>query len=212
MTCDMSDNDNGKADRSSTVTRSTGETSISVCVALDGTGRAQVHTGLLFLDHLLASFAKHAMLDLTVKSESLDGINHHLVEDTAIAVGAAIDRAMGTRHGITRFGHASVPLDESLADAVVDLVRRPFVHLSLSLEPAAGQSPAIEDMAKEDVNHFFQSLLENMASCIHLEVRYGSNDHHKAEAAIKSVAVALRAALAIDTKRAGAPPSTKGSM
>lgn len=197
--------------RRASLRRSTGETEVSVSVNLDGSGRADIDTGVKFLDHMLASLAKHAMLDLDVDARSLDDIRHHLVEDAAIAVGSAIDKALGDRAGITRFGHASVPLDESLAEATMDLVRRPYVRTSLSLKPAA-ESPSIEDMPKEDVEHFFQSLLDNMASCVHLDVRYGENDHHKAEAAIKSVAVALRAAAAIDTKRAGAVPSTKGSM
>ena len=213
---DHNNNNNSSSDnpsRSATVTRTTSETSVSVKVDLDGDAvLINADTGLKFLDHMLVSFAKHAMINLTVKSESLDGIHHHLVEDTAIAVGCAIDEALGKRLGITRFGHASVPLDESLAEAVIDLVRRPYVRLSLLLEPVGNSNQKIEDVAKEDVIHFFQSLLDNMAACIHLDVRYGTNDHHKAEAAIKSVAVALRAALAIDTKRAGASPSTKGSM
>jgi len=197
--------------RSATEERATGETRISVSVSLDGDGAASVSTGLSFLDHLLVSLAKHSMIDMTIKAESLDGIKHHLVEDTAITVGAAIDKALGDRAGIARFGHASVPLDESLAESTIDLVRRPYVRVSLALKPS-GQNPAIEDMPQEDVEHFFQSLLENMAACIHLDVRYGQNDHHKAEAAVKSLAVSLRAALAIDTKRAGGAPSTKGSM
>ncbi len=201
----------GGVTRSATVQRRTKETAISASVNIDGRGDADVHTGLRFLDHLLASLAKHAMLDLTAKAESLDGINHHLVEDTAIAVGGAIDRALGGRDGITRFGHASVPLDEALAEATIDMVRRPYARVSLSLKPA-GENPSIEDMPKEDVEHFFQSLLYNMAACVHLDVRYGENDHHMAEAAIKSLAIALREAVATDTKRAGAAPSTKGSM
>lgn len=199
------------AGRSATEERATGETRISASVSLDGDGAASVSTGLSFLDHLLVSLAKHSMIDMTVKAESLDGIKHHLVEDTAITVGAAIDKALGDRAGIARFGHASVPLDESLAESTIDLVRRPYVRVSLALKPS-GQNPAIEDMPQEDVEHFFQSLLENMAACVHLDVRYGQNDHHKTEAAVKSLAVSLRAALAIDTKRAGGAPSTKGSM
>ncbi len=215
---DNNDNDGGattiataRRRRSATEERATGETRVSASVSLDGDGAASVSTGLGFLDHLLVSLAKHSMINMTVKAESLDGIKHHLVEDTAITVGAAIDKALGDRAGIARFGHASVPLDESLAESTIDLVRRPYVRVSLALKPS-GQNPAIEDMPQEDVEHFFQSLLDNMAACIHLDVRYGQNDHHKAEAAVKSLAVSLRAALAIDTKRAGGAPSTKGSM
>lgn len=191
--------------------RVTKETDVYASVNLDGAGMSSATTGLNFLDHLLASFAKHAMLDLTVKARSLDDIRHHLVEDTAITVGGVIDQALGQRNGIVRFGHASVPLDESLADATVDLARRPYVRLSLSLKPA-DENHSIEDVPNEDVEHFFQSLLNNIAACIHLEVRYGQNDHHKAEAAIKAVAVALRQALEMDEGRAGQSPSTKGSL
>ena len=195
--------------------RRTGETSVSVSVNMDGTGSSSADTGLAFLDHMIASFGKHAMLDLDLKAESLDGIRHHLVEDAAIALGSTIDKALGDRAGIRRFGHASIPLDESLAEATVDLVRRPYVRVSLSLGPGGegggGGGGSIEDVAKEDVEHFFHSLLQNVCACMHLAVRYGENDHHKAEAAIKSVAVALRAAAAADPAQAGVP-STKGSM
>ena len=191
--------------------RITKETDVYASVNLDGAGTSTMNTGLNFLDHLLASFAKHALLDLTVKATSLDDIRHHLVEDTAITVGNVIDQALGKRNGIVRFGHASVPLDESLADATVDLARRPYVHLSLSLKPA-DMNQSIEDVPKEDVEHFFQSLLNNIAACIHLDVKYGQNDHHKAEAAIKALAVALRQALQVDQRRAGQSPSTKGSL
>ena len=204
-----SNNDSVDKKRDATINRTTKETSVSAYVDLDGVGESDVNTGLHFLDHLLASFAKHSMIDVRVKSESLDSIKHHLIEDTAITVGSAIDDALGTRDGIVRFGHASVPLDESLAMATVDLVRRPYVRVSLSLS-SNGQD--IEDMPTEDVDHFFQSLLYNIAACIHLDVKYGQNDHHKAEAAIKSVAVALRKALEIDSRRAGASPSTKGLL
>lgn len=190
--------------------RRTKETDVSVSVNLDGSGSLAVDTGLAFLDHMIASFGKHAILDLDVRAESLDGIHHHLVEDTAITLGAAIDEALGDRAGIARFGHAAVPLDEALAETVVDLVRRPFVRVSLSLKPEAGGA-RIEDVAKEDLDHFFGSLFQSMTACVHLCVRYGENDHHKAEAAIKSAAVAFREAAAPDQRRAGAP-STKGSM
>lgn len=196
--------------RTSTIQRRTKETDVSVTVDLDGSGSTTVDTGLAFLDHMIASFGKHAMLDLNLKSESLDSIHHHLVEDTAITLGAAIDEALGDREGITRFGYASVPLDESLAETTMDLVRRPFVRASLSLSPGT-DGARVEDVAKEDLDHFFQSLFQSMTACVHLCVRYGENDHHKAEAAIKSAAVALRTAAAPDSKRVGAP-STKGSM
>ena len=192
--------------RKSSVNRSTKETSISVSVNLDGTGKTTVQTGIDFLDHLITSFGKHGMMDLKVIAKSNDKIKHHLIEDTAITMGLAIDKALGTRSGITRFSYASVPMDESLAEASIDLVKRPFWKLVLSIN-----QNTIEDISKEDLEHFFQSFLQNLNSCVHLIVKYGDNDHHKVEAAIKSLAVAFREASSYDKKQKGIP-STKGSM
>ena len=192
--------------RKSSVNRSTKETSISVSVNLDGTGKTTVQTGIDFLDHLITSFGKHGMMDLKVIAKSNDKIKHHLIEDTAITMGLAIDKALGTRSGITRFSYASVPMDESLAEASIDLVKRPFWKLVLSIN-----QNTIEDISKEDLEHFFQSFLQNLNSCVHLTVKYGDNDHHKVEAAIKSLAVAFREASSYDKKQKGIP-STKGSM
>ena len=192
--------------RKSSVNRSTKETSISVSVNLDGTGKTTVQTGIDFLDHLITAFGKHGMMDLKVIAKSNDKIKHHLIEDTAITMGLAIDKALGTRSGITRFSYASVPMDESLAESSIDLVKRPFWKLVLSIN-----KNTIEDISKEDLEHFFQSFLQNLNSCIHLTVKYGDNDHHKVEAAIKSLAVAFREASSYDKKQKGIP-STKGSM
>jgi len=192
--------------RSSKVKRETKETGVTVSASIDGTGKTSVETGVSFVDHLIAAFGKHAMLDLEVKARSKDGIAHHLIEDTAIAVGSAIDGALGNRAGVARFSHASVPMDESLAEASVDLVKRPFYKLALSIKRAR-----VEDVSKEDLEHFFQSLLQNLNSCIHLTVKYGDNDHHKVEAAMKSLAVAFRAACSRDPRQKGIP-STKGAM
>ena len=192
--------------RKSSVNRSTKETSISVSVNLDGTGKTTIQTGIDFLDHLITSFGKHGMMDLKVIAKSNDKIKHHLIEDTAITMGLAIDKALGTRSGITRFSYASVPMDESLAEASIDLVKRPFWKLVLSIN-----QNTIEDISKEDLEHFFQSFLQNLNSCVHLIVKYGDNDHHKVEAAIKSLAVAFREASSYDKKQKGIP-STKGSM
>jgi imidazoleglycerol-phosphate dehydratase len=192
--------------RKSTIKRSTKETNVIVSVNIDGTGKTSINTGINFLDHLIIAFGKHAMLDLTVKAKSNDKIEHHLIEDTAITIGAAIDKALGNRSGITRFSYASVPMDESLAEASIDLVKRPYYKLTLSMKRTK-----IEDISKEDIEHFFQSLLQNLNSCIHLTVKYGDNDHHKVEAAIKSLAVAFRTASSKDKKQKGIP-STKGAM
>ena len=192
--------------RKASVNRSTKETTISVSVNLDGTGNTRIKTGINFIDHLITSFGKHGMMDLKVNAKSNDGIEHHLIEDTAITIGQAIDKALSSRSGITRFSYASVPMDESLAEASIDLVKRPFWKLTLSLK-----RNKIENVSKEDLEHFFQSLLQNLNSCIHLTVKYGDNDHHKVESAIKSLAVALRYASSSDKKQKGIP-STKGSM
>jgi len=188
------------------VNRSTKETTVSVSVNLDGTGKTSIKTGINFLDHLITAFGKHGMMDLTVNAKSNDKIEHHLIEDTAITIGLAIDKALGNRSGITRFSYASVPMDESLAEASIDLVKRPFWKLTLSIK-----RNKIEDVSREDLEHFFQSLLQNLNGCIHLTVKYGENDHHKVEAAIKSLAVAFRTACSHDKKQKGIP-STKGTM
>ena len=192
--------------RTSKIKRSTKETEVSVSVNLDGVGKTSVKTGISFLDHLITSFGKHSMIDLQVKSKSNDNIEHHLIEDTAITIGSAIDKALGNRSGIKRFSFASVPMDESLAEASLDLIKRPYSRLELSIKRSN-----IEGISKEDIEHFFKSLLQNLNCCIHLTVKYGENDHHKIESAIKSLAVALRTATSKDTKQKGIP-STKGAM
>ncbi len=192
--------------RKSEIKRTTKETDVAVSVNIDGTGKTITNTGIEFLDHLISALGKHSMIDLQVKAKSRDKIEHHLIEDTAIAIGSAIDKALGNRTGITRFSYASVPMDESLAEASIDLVRRPYYNLILLTKRAK-----IEGMSKEDIEHFFQTLLQNLNSCIHLTVKYGDNDHHKIEAAMKSLAVALRIAASKDKKQKGIP-STKGAM
>ncbi len=192
--------------RTSKIKRTTKETDVTVSVNLDGQGKTSVTTGISFLDHLITAFGKHSMMDLQVKSKSVDKIEHHLIEDTAITIGLAADKALGNRSGIVRFSYASVPMDESLAEASIDLVKRPYSKISLSLK-----RNKIEDISKEDLEHFVQSLIQNLNSCIHLTVKYGENDHHKIEAAIKSLAVAFRIASSKDKKQKGIP-STKGAM
>jgi len=188
------------------INRKTKETEVSVTVNLDGNGKISVKTGVSFLDHLITSLGKHAMLDLTLKAVSKDGIAHHLIEDTAIALANAIDLALGNRSSITRFGHASVPMDESLAEASLDLVKRQYHKIDLGIE-----RNQIEGISKEDLEHFFRSFAQNLNICIHITVKYGKNDHHKIEAAIKAFAIAWRAAASYDKKQKGIP-STKGAM
>ena len=188
------------------INRKTKETEVSVTVNLDGNGKISVKTGINFLDHLITSLGKHAMLDLTLKAVSKDGIDHHLIEDAGIALANAIDLALGNRSSITRFGHASVPMDESLAEVSLDLVKRQYNKIDLGIE-----QNKIEGMSREDLEHFFHSFAQNLNSCIHITVKYGKNDHHKIEAAIKAFAVAWRTASSYDKKQGGIP-STKGAM
>ena len=188
------------------IVRKTKETEVSVIINIDGNGKIFVKTGLPFLDHLVISLAKHAMFDLKLNAVSKDEIDHHLVEDTAIALGNAMEESLGNRAGIVRFGYASVPMDESLAEASLDLVKRQYHKIELSII-----RNQIEGITKEDLEHFFRSLSQSLYSCIHISVKYGENDHHKIEAAIKAFAVAWRTASSLDKKQKGIP-STKGAM
>jgi imidazoleglycerol-phosphate dehydratase len=192
--------------REASVERRTNETSIRVRLVLDGDGRAQVETGLGFLDHMLTSLAKHARLDLELACEGdLEIDDHHTAEDCALALGQALDRALGDRRGIRRFGHAYAPLDEALARAVVDLSGRPWPEVSLDF-----RRETIGEIATENLTHFFQSLAIAGRMALHVDVLRGENDHHRAEAAFKALALALRDALAEDGS--GEVPSTKGVL
>jgi imidazoleglycerol-phosphate dehydratase len=193
--------------RTGEVTRKTKETDITVRVALDGTGRAEARTGVAFLDHMLHSLATHSLMDVKVSAKG--DLQHHIVEDVGIALGKAIGEALGDRAGIRRFGDAVVPMDDALALAAVDLVKRPYSVLDLKL-----QRVVLEDAPREDLEHFFGSLAQALEATVHIKILEGSNDHHKFEAAVKAFALALREAAAPDPRRAKArgPPSSKGSM
>ena len=188
------------------INRKTKETEVSVNVNLDGSGKVSVKTGISFLDHMITSLAKHSMLDLKLNAVSKDGIAHHLIEDTGIALANAMDLSLGNRSGIVRFGYASVPMDESLAEASLDLVKRPYHKIDLVIE-----RKEIEGISREDLEHFFQSFAQNLNICMHITIKYGKNDHHKIEAALKAFAIAWRAAAGPDKKQKGIP-STKGAM
>lgn len=188
------------------INRKTRETEVSVTVNLDGKGKIDVKTGISFLDHMIISIAKHSMIDLKLKATSKDGITHHLIEDTAIALANAMDSSLANRSGIVRFGYAVIPMDESLAEVSLDLVRRPYHKIDLRIE-----RNQIEEISKEDLEHFFSSFAQNLNACTHITVKYGENDHHKIEAALKAFAVAWRSAVSIDKKQKGIP-STKGAM
>lgn len=192
--------------RKSKVERQTKETSVRVELNIDGKGNTSVETTIPFLDHLAGTIGKHAMMDLKIVAKSKDKIVHHIAEDVAITFANALDKALGNRAKIYRFGHAIVPMDDSLAYAAIDLVKRQYYAIDLKLSRMN-----IEGMSKEDLEHFFRSFAQNVNACIHLNVQYGENDHHKVEAATKALAVALREAVTIDKKGRGIP-STKGSM
>jgi imidazoleglycerol-phosphate dehydratase len=194
------------AARKARVERVTKETSVTVEVNIDGSGTTKINTGLAFIDHLITSVGKHSMIDITLTGKSNDGIVHHLAEDVAIALSQTIDKALGDRARIVRFGSAMVPMDEALAYVAIDLVKRQYQKIELKLERAS-----IEGIPREDLEHFVRSLLQNLNACTHMVVEYGDNDHHKVEAALKALALALRAAADVDAKRRGIP-STKGAM
>ncbi len=192
--------------RRARIERVTKETAVTVQVNIDGTGKTNIKTGLSFIDHLVTSIGKHAMIDITLNGKSNDGIVHHLAEDVAIALAQTIDKALGERERIARFGYALVPMDEALAYASIDLVKRPYQKVELKLT-----RDDIEGVPREDLEHFSRSLVQNLNACTHMVVQYGENDHHKVEAALKALAVALRMAASIDSRRKGVP-STKGAM
>jgi len=194
------------ARRKARIERVTKETAVNVSVNLDGTGKTHVKTRLSFIDHLITSIGKHAMIDITLNGESKDDIVHHLAEDVAIALAQSIDKALGDRAKIIRFGYALIPMDEALAYVSIDLVKRQFYNVQLKLT-----RDSIEGIPREDLEHFARSLVQNLNACIHMVVEYGENDHHKVEAALKAFAVALRMASNVDSRRKGVP-SAKGAM
>ena len=191
--------------RSATVQRRTKETSIEVTLDLDGDGRADIVTGLPFLDHMLTALTLHARFNLTLRATGdLEVDDHHTVEDCGLALGEALDEALTHRQGIARFGSAYVPLDEALARAVVDLSGRPWPAIRMQFV-----RERLGSCATENLTHFFQSLAMRARMALHVDVLAGDNDHHKAEAGFKAVALALRAAVRPDDV---AVPSTKGVL
>lgn len=197
----------GATGRVGQVERKTAETKVSVRVNLDGIGVCRVSTGLGFFDHMLDALCRHARLDLDLTCQGdLQVDDHHTVEDCALSIGSAIDRALGERRGIARFGSSHAPLDEALARAVIDLSGRPGAWVDLQLRRAM-----LGQVATENLSHFFTSLAVGMRATLHVDVLRGENDHHRAEAAFKATALALRQAAAIDA-RASDVPSTKGVL
>jgi imidazoleglycerol-phosphate dehydratase len=192
--------------RKVTVERRTAETEIRIELNLDGVGESEPNTGIGFLDHLLDALARHSRFDLKLEcSGDLEIDDHHTAEDCALALGAAIDEALGDRSGIARFGSAFAPLDEALARAVVDLSGRPHAEVELGL---VGERLGI--LSTQNVEHVIRSLATASRSTVHVDVLRGRNDHHRAEAAFKALALALGQAVAGDG-RTGVP-STKGVL
>jgi imidazoleglycerol phosphate dehydratase HisB len=192
--------------RSADIERKTRETSITVQLNLDGVGESDVSTGIGFLDHLFESLSKHSRIDLSLAcSGDLHVDDHHTAEDCGIAVGQALDRALGNRAGIRRFGYAYAPLDEAMARAVIDISGRPHPDVNLDL-----RREMIGDLSCENIGHVLSSLAVAATMTLHVDLLKGENDHHRAEAAFKAVALALREAVSLTGS--DEVPSTKGMI
>lgn len=191
--------------RRSEIQRETTEVTIRGHLDIDGTGVSDIKTGLGFLDHMLAALAKHGRFDLTLTATGDTEVDdHHTVEDCAIVLGRAFDEALGDRTGIARFGYGYAPLDESLSRAVVDLSGRPWPEVSIEFT-----REIIGEVATENIIHFLRSFAIEGRMALHIDLLRGDNDHHKAESAFKALAIALRAAVAVD---GDSVPSTKGTL
>ena len=194
--------------RTATVTRTTTETDISLTLDLDGTGACDIATGIGFLDHMLTALARHGLFDLTIRAKGDLHIDfHHTTEDVGIVLGQAFRQALGDKRGIRRFGHALIPMDETLAEAAVDISGRPFLAWSVTFE-----RPKIGDMDTELFEEFFRALAFNAMVTLHVTRRAGHNAHHVAEACFKATARALRMATEADPRAGDAIPSTKGAL
>lgn len=193
--------------RAATIERTTKETEIHLTLALDGRGRAEISTGVGFLDHMLTLFAHHGLFDLTVQAQGdLHVDAHHTVEDVAICLGQALDRALGDRAGIVRTAHSYVPMDEALGFVAVDLGGRPYAVIDVAWHAAA-----LGGMDPDLVRHFLETVAVHGRLNLHARVLYGRNDHHQAEALFKALGRALDAATLLDPRRQGVP-STKGMV
>ncbi|RDD63291.1 imidazoleglycerol-phosphate dehydratase HisB [Ferruginivarius sediminum] len=194
--------------REARVERKTKETDIRVSVNLDGTGVSDVATGIGFLDHMLDQLARHALIDLTLRAEGDLHIDfHHTVEDCGIVVGQAVARALDARKGITRYGHAYVPMDEALTRVALDLSNRPYLVWKVEFT-----RDKLGEIDTELFREWFQAFAQNAGATLHVENLYGDNNHHIVESCYKALARALRQAVEIDPRKADEVPSTKGSL
>jgi imidazoleglycerol-phosphate dehydratase len=194
--------------RKATLNRVTKETQISVTINLDGDGSYDVSTGIGFLDHMIEQLSRHSLIDITLKARGdlhIDG--HHTTEDCGIALGEAVARALSDRKGITRYGDALIPMDETLTRVALDISGRPYL-----VWRSGFTQPKLGDLDTEMVKEFFAAFAGSAGITLHIETLYGVNNHHIAESCFKGVARALRTAVAIDPRKADAVPSTKGTL
>ncbi len=194
--------------RQAEVTRHTAETQIRVALNLDGTGTAQLSTGIGFFDHMLDQIARHGLIDLEIDAKGdlhIDG--HHTVEDVGITLGQAMAKAIGDKKGLRRYGHAYVPLDEALSRVVVDFSGRPGLHMRVDFK-----SGMVGTLDTQLVYEFFQGFVNHAGVTLHIDNLHGHNAHHQCETIFKAFARALRMALEIDPRAAGVIPSTKGTL
>lgn len=194
--------------RTGTTSRKTNETDISVSVNLDGTGKATIETGVGFFDHMLDQLARHSLIDMEISAKGdLHIDDHHTVEDTGIAIGQALAKALGDRRGVTRYASLDLAMDEALTRAAIDVSGRPFLVWDVTFT-----APKIGTFDTELVREFFQALSQHAGITLHVTNLYGANSHHIAETCFKAVARVLRAAVEIDPRQVGAIPSTKGTL
>jgi len=194
--------------RTASLARKTLETDITLTLSLDGSGKADIATGIGFLDHMLTALTRHALLDLTLRATGDLHIDfHHTTEDIGIVLGQAVAQALADKRGISRFGHALVPMDEALAEVAIDVSGRPFLAWDVTFA-----QPKIGEMDTELFEEFFRAFAFNALLTLHVVRRAGHNAHHVAEACFKATARALRAAVAIDPRVGDVVPSTKGAL
>jgi len=194
--------------RTATITRQTKETAITATVSLDGTGACDVKTGVGFLDHMLEQLARHSLIDIKLQAQGDLHIDfHHTTEDTGIALGQAVAKALGDRAGITRYADVHLPMDEAMTRVAVDVSGRPFLVWDVAFT-----RDKLGEMDTELFREWFQAFAQNAGITLHVANLYGANNHHIAETCFKGLARALRIAIAIDARQAGRVPSTKGSL
>ena len=194
--------------REASVSRSTKETTISVSVNLEGSGQYAVNTGIGFLDHMLEQLSRHSLMDLTVEATGDLHIDfHHTTEDVGICIGEAVSQALGDRAGITRYGSAVIPMDETLSEVALDLSNRPYLIWKVNFS-----KPKLGEMDTELFKEWFQAFAQSAGATLHVWNKYGENNHHIVESCFKGLARSLRMAIEIDPRKADAIPSTKGTL